>query len=111
MRERWRKDKSAYNVHRRARYAERRERRERLRYLPYACGGGVRSAIPCSIMWCESGGSYTAANPTSTAYGKYQMLDTTYAAWCRSCDWSPADQDQAAYRLYVSAGGAPWVCS
>lgn len=34
------------------------------------------------MPWCtwgpESGGDYTARNPTSTAGGKYQMLDSTF---------------------------------
>jgi len=107
MKRRWAKDKREFIDHRRRKLAQ----RERLRYLPFACGGGVRSAIPCSIMWCESGGSYTAANPSSTARGKYQMLDSTYAAWCHACDWSPVDQDRAAYELYASAGSSPWVCT
>lgn len=107
MKDRWRKDKRAFYDHREYKLKQ----RERLRYLPYACGGGTRSAIPCSIMWCESGGSYTAQNPTSTARGKYQMIDSTYAEWCVTCDWSRLDQDRAAYNLYVAAGGSPWVCT
>lgn len=107
MQRTWRKDERAFYEHRHAKRVQMR----RLRYLPEACGGGVRSAIPCSIMWCESGGSYTADNPTSTAYGKYQMLASTYAAYCRACDWSPADQDYAAYTLYRAAGSRPWACA
>lgn len=35
-------------------------------------------AVPPHIVARESGGSYTARNPTSTAGGAYQQLDTTF---------------------------------
>jgi muramidase (phage lysozyme) len=62
-------------------------------------------------MWCESGGSYSAQNPTSSARGKYQLLDTTYAEWCVACNWSKDDQDRAAHDLYAAVGGSPWACA
>ena len=31
----------------------------------------------------ESGGSYTARNPTSGAYGKYQILPSNWPAWAK----------------------------
>jgi hypothetical protein len=102
MRETWQSSKRAYFEHR---------RRERARdaITPYP-GGGREWAIPFYIVACESGGDYHAQNPTSSARGAYQMLDTTYAAYCSACDWSPADQDLAAHRLYREAGAGPWVC-
>lgn len=111
IKKRWIKRRTLFYKHRRGKKQREREERERLRYLPFDCGGGMRSAIPCATMYCESGGSYTAANPTSSAYGKYQMLDSTYAAYCYACDWSPTDQDHAAYDLYQELGTGPWVCS
>ena len=81
----------------------------RARVTPYP-GGGRWWAIPFYIVDCESGGDYGAQNPTSSARGAYQMLDTTYAAYCVACDWSKRDQDLAAHRLYQEAGASPWVC-
>jgi hypothetical protein len=98
----WRESKRAFFEHR---HAERR----RLAITPYP-GGGRFWSIPFYIVDCESGGDYDAQNPTSSARGAYQMLSSTYAEHCSACDWSPADQDLAAHRLYVEAGNSPWVC-
>jgi hypothetical protein len=93
--------------------------RERLRYLPYACGGGTRSAISCSIMWCESGGSYTARNPSSTAGGKYQILDSSWVAYGGASYADshpaavapPAEQDRVAAAIWADVGSSAWVCT
>jgi transglycosylase-like protein len=112
MKHRWRLDKRAF-------YRHRHEERERLRYTPYDCGGGVRSAIECSIMWCESGGSYTARNPSSTAGGKYQILDSTWYAYggARYADSypaavaPPAEQDRVAAAIWADVGPSAWACA
>lgn len=118
MRKRWRANKRAFYHHRSDRLAERRARRERLRYLPFDCGS-TRSAIPCSIMWCESGGSYTAVNPTSTAGGKYQIIDSTwyayggahYAGSHPAAGAPPAEQDRIASAIWADVGANAWVCA
>jgi hypothetical protein len=52
----------------------------------------------------ESGGSYTARNPTSGAYGKYQILPSSWAAWAKAYLGSstarptPANQEIVAHR-------------
>lgn len=92
--------------------------RERLRYLPFDCGS-TRSAIPCYIMFCESGGSYTARNSTSTAGGRYQILDSTwYAYGGRSYASSypaavapPTEQDRIASAIYADVGSSAWACA
>lgn len=100
----WRGDRREFREHRRRKLAQ----RERLRYLPYACGGGVRSAIDCSVMWCESGGSYTAENP-SGAYGKYQLMPEWWSHLGRKP--APAEQDRIAAELWAGgAGRSNWVC-
>ena len=43
-----------------------------------ACGGDLP---PCYVMMRESGGSLTARNPTSSASGKWQFLDSTWAGF------------------------------
>jgi hypothetical protein len=42
----------------------------------------------------ESGGSYTARNPSSGAYGKYQIIPSNWPAWAK---------------LYVGSSSAPWT--
>lgn len=66
-------------------------------------------SIPESIVQCESGGDYSAVNPSSGAYGAYQILPSTSAAY--GCDMStPAGQDACAAEIYADSGGSAWVC-
>jgi hypothetical protein len=52
----------------------------------------------------ESGGSYTARNASSGAYGKYQIMPASWAAWARlylgssTAAKSPANQEIVAHR-------------
>src|SRR6476620_2264090 len=67
----------------------------------------------------ESGGSYTARNTSSGAYGKYQILPSNWAAWARSyigsstAPQTPANQEIVAHRkataLYVWLDSWPAV--
>ncbi|CAB5220278.1 Transglycosylase-like [uncultured Caudovirales phage] len=67
----------------------------------------------------ESGGDYTAVNPSSDAAGAYQMLLSTsnvVAGWMNRPDligisaskWLPAEQDEGAMVLYAHMGESPW---
>lgn len=58
---------------RRQQASERRQRIAVARITPYGPCYGGRWAIPCSIVGCESGGSWSAYNP-SGARGPYQFL-------------------------------------
>lgn len=69
------------------------------------------------IRYCESGGDYTAQNPTSSASGAYQFLDSTWrgipgtSGYARA-KFAPASvQDAAAIWLYQQAGTSPWLAS
>lgn len=68
-----------------------------------------------AIAECESRGSYTAQNPSSSASGKYQFLDSTWKAMggstARAKDASPAEQDRLAAKLLAQQGTAPWAAS
>jgi len=50
----------------------------------------------------ESGGNYTARNPSSGAYGKYQILPSNWPAWAKlyvgssSAAWTPVNQEKVA---------------
>lgn len=95
--------------------------------LTLACAGlvGATSAsaadtgIPVleAIKQCESGGDYAAQNPTSTASGAYQFLDSTWqgmdaaAGYARAIDAPESVQDAAAIELYTEQGTTPWLAS
>lgn len=73
---------------------------------PTSSSGGY--SIPSYIVECESGGDYTAQNP-SGAYGAYQIMPSTASAY--GCDLStPAGQDACAAEIYSDVGTSAWVC-
>jgi hypothetical protein len=83
-------------------YERRAEQRARLQNTPYSCGGAIgRSAIPCSIVECESHGDYEAQND-SGAYGKYQLMPEWWAPGFPS----PDEQDAIAHDLWAGGAGA-----
>ena len=63
----------------------------------------------------ESGGSYTARNPISGAYGKYQIIPSSWAAWARTylgsstAPQTPANQEIVAHRKVTALYG--WLDS
>lgn len=70
----------------------------------YPCGGDLP---PCYVKQRESGGNYNARNPSSTASGAWQFLDSTWAGFggYPSAYLAPPDvQDERARQLW--AGGA-----
>ena len=77
---------------------------------PSSSSGGY--SIPSYIVECESGGDYSARNP-SGAGGAYQIMPGTWAAYGGSGDpasASKAEQDRVAARIYEAEGSAPWSC-
>ena len=75
---------------------------------------GVKSdfnvaSLPSCTWVPESGGSYTAYNPSSGAYGKYQIIPSTWAAHCSGLDRGPGGQEQCAARVYAAQGSGAWV--
>jgi hypothetical protein len=76
----------------------------------YASGG---YSIPSSIVQCESGGNYSAVNPSSGAGGAYQILPSTWRAYGGQGlpqDASPAEQAQIASEIYARQGASAWTC-
>jgi septal ring factor EnvC (AmiA/AmiB activator) len=75
--------------------------------------GGPYS-IPTYIVMCESGGNYSAVNPSSGAGGAYQILPSTWALY--GGEGSPEDapkseQDAIAAEIWADSGGSAWVCA
>jgi hypothetical protein len=74
-------------------------------------------AVLSAIKQCESGGNYTAVNPTSGASGAYQFLTSTWQSLSASAGYATAAaapaavQDAAALELYNAEGTTPWVSS
>ena len=62
------------------------------------------SSFKCAIGRIESGGNYTARNPKSGAYGKYQIMPSNWPAWARrylgnaQAKQTPANQEKVATR-------------
>jgi hypothetical protein len=68
------------------------------------CGG---SLPPCYVMMRESRGDIRAENPTSSASGKWQFIDSTWAGfggYARASHAPESVQDEKARQLW--AGGA-----
>jgi hypothetical protein len=70
--------------------------------------------IAACIRKYESGGNYRAQNPTSTASGAYQFINSTWRAITgrsdRAKDAPPSVQDAAFYKLWAGGSGAHhWV--
>lgn len=71
----------------------------------YPCGGDLP---PCYVKMRESGGDYNARNPTSTASGAWQFLDSTWAGfggYPRAYLAPPEVQDERARQLWDGGRG------
>jgi septal ring factor EnvC (AmiA/AmiB activator) len=74
--------------------------------------GGPYS-IPTYIVMCESGGNYSALNPSSGAGGAYQILPSTwelYGGKGLPNEASKAEQDRIAAEIWADSGPSAWVC-
>lgn len=70
-------------------------------------------SIPSGIVQCESGGNYSAVNPSSGAGGAYQILPSTWQAYGGQGlpqDASPAEQGRIAAEIYANQGPSAWTC-
>jgi septal ring factor EnvC (AmiA/AmiB activator) len=74
--------------------------------------GGPYS-IPTYIVMCESGGNYSALNPSSGAGGAYQVLPSTwelYGGKGEPQNAPKAEQDRIASEIWADSGSGAWVC-
>lgn len=70
-------------------------------------------SIPSGIVQCESGGNYSAVNPSSGAGGAYQILPSTWQAYGGQGlpqNAPKAEQDRIAGEIYARQGGSAWTC-
>jgi peptidoglycan hydrolase-like protein with peptidoglycan-binding domain len=70
-------------------------------------------SIPSGIVQCESGGDYSAVNPSSGAGGAYQILPSTWQAYGGQGlpqDAPKAEQDRIAGEIYAHQGASAWSC-
>src|SRR5579884_444467 len=74
---------------------------------------GGQYSIPSGIVQCESGGNYSAVNPSSGAGGAYQILPSTWRAYGGQGlpqEAPPAEQDRIAGEIYAHQGSSAWTC-
>lgn len=75
--------------------------------------GGPYS-IPTYIVICESGGDYSALNPSSGAGGAYQIIPSTWALYGGKGEPQnapKAEQDRIAAEIWADSGSSAWSCS
>jgi peptidoglycan hydrolase CwlO-like protein len=75
--------------------------------------GGPYS-IPTYIVMCESGGNYSALNPSSGAGGAYQIIPSTWKAYGGTGlphEASKTEQDRIAALIWANDGPGAWVCA
>ena len=82
-------------------------------YVAPSVSAGPGGAAACIRKW-ESGNNYQAQNPSSTASGAYQFLDSTWQGVTglsgRAMNYSPSIQDAAFYKLWANgAGRSQWT--
>lgn len=88
----------------------RREQRQIASVTPYPGPNGTRWAIPWSIVYCESKGSWSAYNPSGAA-GPYQLMPE----WGRPFPVTSEADKLAHHRIAArvwngGAGRSNWVC-
>lgn len=101
------------NVERWTRQVQRLERVSEQEAQKQVAGWFGDWAIPAAIVMCESGGNFSALNPSSGAGGAYQILPSTWKAYGGKGlphQASPAEQHAIAAQIWADSGASAWVC-
>lgn len=77
----------------------------------YADQHEVDVELAKGIAWCESNYIPTAKNPTSSAEGVFQFLDSTWARYCEGDKLNEDDNIKCAIYLLSEGGEAHWDAS
>ncbi len=77
-----------------------------------SASAAAAGSLPTCTWQPESGGDWTAVNPSSGAGGRYQIMPSTWAAYGGTGlpqDASPAEQTAVAERIMQEQGPSAWV--
>jgi Transglycosylase-like domain len=77
-----------------------------------SASAAAAASLPTCTWQPESGGDWSAVNPSSGAGGRYQIMPSTWAAYGGTGlpqDASPAEQTAIAVRIMQSQGPSAWV--
>jgi hypothetical protein len=97
-----------FEAHRKAKLEAREQRRA---LTPYDCGSAGRFAIPCSVVACESGYSWSAYNPSGAA-GAYQIMPEHGRPWPVDSREDKLAHHRIAASLWAGGSGSGnWVCA
>lgn len=103
------KEKSHWAYEKKARWRKRfRGKLAYYRLTPYDCGSAGRFAIPCYVVACESGYSWSAYNP-SGARGPYQFLGWN-VPWPVT-SWADKMAHHRMARYLWNDSPSHWVCA
>lgn len=107
----WQRHVKRYFEHKAHKEEERRKQAEIDALTPYDCGSAGRWAIPCYIVECESGYSWSAYNPSGAA-GPYQIMPMWGRPWPIYSDYDKAEHHRIAASIWNGGAGASnWVCA
>ena len=106
-----RNHRQRFESHREAKLEAGEYRAAKRAVTPYDCGAAGRYAIPCYVVACESGYSWSAYN-SSGAAGVYQIMPEHGRPFPIASKWDKLEHHQIAYRLWAGGSGASnWVCA
>jgi hypothetical protein len=77
--------------------------------LPYDCGSWGRFVVPCSVIACESGGSWSASNGGSYV-GPYQLWIGHGPPWPVYSEADKRAHHEVARRVLADQGPSAWSC-
>ena len=74
----------------------------------YSSELGADLTLALNIAWCESHMDYDAKNPTSSAKGIYQFVDSTFNKYCEGDPLNPKDNIKCGVKLQAQKLYGHW---